>query len=128
MRGTVWRFTRAGLFLLFAFALTALGTAAAPPGDGCSPSRWGPAENKQSETKEHRDGAKLRERLPGLALGRRCGLRAEAHGAPLPRVLQPAGADENEQRPRTVPDPGNDAYHAFVRLRHSPDTLQVVRH
>lgn len=125
MHSKVRRVTRAGLFLLLSIALAVLGPAQAPA-EGCVQPRWGPAET--NETKENRDSEKLRERLPGVALNRRCGARAETRRVPLPRVLQPVEAVEIKVLPRMFPNPGNDPYHDFMKLKHSPDVLQVVRH
>ncbi|KAA5831842.1 hypothetical protein ABT337_01600 [Saccharopolyspora hirsuta] len=123
MHGKVWRITRAGLFLVLAVVLAVLGPAQAT-GEGCSPPRSGPAET--NETKENTE--KLRERLPGVTLNRRCGVRAEVRRAPLPKVLQPAAGVEIRPRSRILPNPGSDPYHDFMKLKHSPDVLQVVRH
>ncbi|MER7079594.1 hypothetical protein SAMN02982929_03343 [Saccharopolyspora kobensis] len=125
MHSKAWRVTRAGLFLLLSIALAVLGPTQAT-GEGCAPPRWGPAET--NETKENRDSEKLRERLPGVALNRRCGARAEARREPLPRVLQPADGVEIRPRARILPNPGSDPYHEFMKLKHSPAVLQVVRH
>ncbi|MER7012131.1 hypothetical protein ABT324_11970 [Saccharopolyspora sp. NPDC000359] len=123
MHGRAWRITRAGLFLLLAVVLAVLGPAQAT-GSGCSPVRTAPAET--NETKETSE--KLRERLSGITPNRRCGARVEVRRAPLPEALQPATGLANHPRARILPNPGSDPYHDFMKLKHSPDVLQVVRH
>ncbi|MER5390638.1 hypothetical protein [Saccharopolyspora sp. NPDC002686] len=111
--------------LLLAIALAVLGPVQATA-QGCSPTRSGPAETSP-ETKEHRD-VKLRERLPGIALHRCSGSRFRERNVPLPRVLQPTHDVEEGLRSGILPNPGSDPYHDFVKLKHSPAVLQVVRH
>jgi hypothetical protein len=124
MRGKAWQIARAGLFLLFAVVLAMLG----PVHAESSPQlRVGPAESK-SETNEHRDSEKLRERLPGIALHRRCYIRREDRGTPLPRELQHTADIRNQAQVGKVPNVGNKPHHAYAKLKHSPAGLQVIRH
>lgn len=124
MRGKAWQVARAGLFLLFAVMLAMLGPMHA---EGSQLSRVGPAESK-SETNEHRDSEKLRERLPGIALHRRCYTPREDRGRPLPRELQHAADIGNQAQTGSFPNTGSKPHHAYAKLKHSPAGLQVIRH
>ncbi|MEV0696678.1 hypothetical protein AB0I53_01965 [Saccharopolyspora sp. NPDC050389] len=124
MRGKAWQITRAGLFLLFAVVLAVLGPLSAEAGPQL---RTGPAETK-SETNEHRDGEKLRERMPGIALHRRSFERREDRRPLLPRGLQGIARIENQTEVGRLPNAGSKPHHAYAKLKHSPATLQVIRH
>ncbi|WP_406689582.1 hypothetical protein REH65_26480 [Saccharopolyspora sp. ID03-671] len=126
MRGRLWLITRAGLFLLFAVALAALGpTDAALAGQVPSSTT---SEHKP-DPKEQRDTEKLRERLPGLAAHRRTLVRHEHDLDPLHGESRWTAADfAILVRAVSFPDIGTDTYHARSRLKHSPAALQVMRH
>lgn len=124
MRGKAWQITRAGLFLLFAVVLALLGPLNAEAGPQL---RTGPAETK-SETNEHRDSEKLRERVPGIALHRRCCDRQEGRRPLLPRALQQVAHIGNQALTGKVPNAGSKPHDAFAKVRHSPAVLQVIRH
>ena len=126
MRGRAWQITRAGLFLLFAVVLAALGPTDAALANqvSCSAS----SEHKP-DTKEQRDGEKLRERLPGLTTHRRAQLRHEQDRDVLRTEARWVAADfEVLVRSRYIPNVETDAGDALGRLRHSPAALQVMRH
>ncbi len=126
MRGTAWQITRVGLFLLFAVVVAALGpTDAALATQVSSPAT---SEHKP-DPKEQRDGEKLRERLPGLTTHRRSQARHEQDRDPLRGESRWTAADfEILAHTSRFPNAGTDTYHAHSRLRHSPATLQVMRH
>ncbi|MGI8307323.1 hypothetical protein [Saccharopolyspora hattusasensis] len=123
MRGKAWQITRAGLFLLLAVVLALLGPLNAEAGS----LRTGPAETK-SETNEHRDGEKLRERVPGIALHRRCCDRREGRRPLLPRGLQHVVHIGMRALTEKFSNAGSKPHDAFAKVRHSPAVLQVVRH
>ncbi|MEV0055490.1 hypothetical protein SAMN05216215_105313 [Saccharopolyspora shandongensis] len=123
MRGKAWQITRAGLFLLFAVLLAVLGPLSAEAGPQL---RTGPAETK-SET-EHRDSEKLRERMPGIALHRRSVERREDRRPLLPRGLQGIARIENQTEVEALPNAGSKPHPTYAKLKHSPATLQVIRH
>lgn len=126
MRGRAWQITRAGLFLLFAVVLAALG-----PTDAALASQVNSAATSEHkpDPKEQRDSEKLRERLPGLATHRRTQTRHEQDRDPLRGESRWTAADfEILVHAARLPNSGTDTYHARSRLRHSPATLQVMRH
>lgn len=127
MRGRAWQITRAGLFLLFAVVLAALGpTDAALANQASSPAI---SENKPDTKEQQRDGEKLRERLPGLTTHRRIQLRHQHDRDRLRAEARWVAADfEVLVRSGYIPNVETDAGDARSRLRHSPAALQVVRH
>ncbi|PKW19110.1 hypothetical protein [Saccharopolyspora spinosa] len=124
MRGKAWRITRAGLFLLLAVVLALLGPLNAEAGPQF---RTGPGETK-SETNEHRDGEKLRERVPGIALYRRCSDGQEGRRPLLPRGQQHVVDIGKQVLTGKFPNARSKPHDAFAKVRHSPAVLQVVRH
>ncbi|TDC87752.1 hypothetical protein E1161_25195 [Saccharopolyspora aridisoli] len=126
MRGTAWQITRVGLFLLFAVVLAALGpTDAALAGQAKSAT----TNEHKPDPKEHRDGEKLRERLPSPATHRRTQLRHERDRDLFLGASRWMAADfEVLIRSAAFPSIGTDTHHAHGRLRHSPAMLQVMRH
>ncbi|TDD81288.1 hypothetical protein E1202_29330 [Saccharopolyspora karakumensis] len=124
MRGTAWQITRVGVFLLFAVVLAALGpTDAALAGQAASLT----TNEHKPDPKEHRDGEKLRERLPSPATHRRDQMRHE-HDRNLGASRWTAADFEILLRSAACPGIGTDAHHVHGRLRHSPAMLQVMRH
>ncbi|GAB3674015.1 hypothetical protein [Saccharopolyspora tripterygii] len=126
MRGRAWQITRAGLFLLFAVVLAALGpTDAALANQVSCPAT---SEHKP-DTKEQRDGEKLRERLPGLTTHRRTQLRHEHDRDLLRSEARWVAADfEVLVRSGYVPNVETETNDDRSRMRHSPAALQVMRH
>jgi hypothetical protein len=126
VRGTAWQITRVGLFLLFAVVLAALGpTDAALAGQATCVT----TNEHKPDPKEHRDGEKLRERLPSPATHRRTQMRHEHDRDLLLGSSRWRAADlEILIRSAAFPGAGADAHHAHDRLRHSPAMLQVMRH
>lgn len=126
MRGRSWQITRAGLFLLFAVVLAALGpTDAALANQVSCPA----ISEHKPDTKEQRDGEKLRERLPGLTTHRRALLRHERDRDLLRSEARWVAADfEVLVRSGCIPNVETDTGEARSRLRHSPAALQVMRH
>ncbi|TWG08422.1 hypothetical protein [Saccharopolyspora dendranthemae] len=127
MRGRAWQITRAGLFLLFAVVLAALGpTDAALANQVSCPAI---SEHKPDTKEQQRDGEKLRERLPGLTTHRRTQLRHQHDRDCLRGEARWVAADfEVLVRSGYVPNVETDAGDARSRLRHSPAALQVMRH
>ncbi|RRO18212.1 hypothetical protein EIL87_08195 [Saccharopolyspora rhizosphaerae] len=125
MCGRAWQVTRAVLFLLFAVVLAALGpTDAALAGPACCAA----SSEHKPDTTEQRDNEKLRERLQGLTTHRRAHTRHEHDRHPLRGVQGGTAAELDLVHPARLPAAESDAHHACSRLRHSPATLQVMRH
>lgn len=124
MFGKVWHTARAGLFLLFVVVLAVLGPAdAAVAGQAtCSAA----TQEQQQDSKEHRDGEKLRDRAVKLAaVTRRQSARTE-NSRPLPAFLQ-VRSEFTASEP-VFPNSGTPTRHEHLRVTHSPAMLQVVRH
>ncbi|CAM01351.1 hypothetical protein SACE_2045 [Saccharopolyspora erythraea NRRL 2338] len=87
------------------------------------------SSKSETEKHEHREGHKLRERLPGIALHRRAYVPRELGRRPLPHSMQHGIRDrqfadqEVRYRPRLAVLPEER-----VRSLHSPALLQVFRH
>ena len=127
MTGRLWRIMRAGLFLLFVVLLTVLGPlqAGALPGPACSPT---PAPSNSEEKNEHREGHKLRERLPGIAHHRRAVEPADPGHKPLPWTMQPGVGDAAGAAPADPALRTAKPHEKCFRELHSPAALQVFRH
>ncbi|QUH01587.1 hypothetical protein HUO13_12870 [Saccharopolyspora erythraea] len=87
------------------------------------------SSKSETEKHEHREGQKLRERLPGIALHRRACLPRELGRKPLPQGMQHGARDREaaEQAVRYRPRLAVLPEHR-VRSLHSPALLQVFRH
>ncbi|GAA4869516.1 hypothetical protein [Saccharopolyspora cebuensis] len=127
MCGKAWQTVRAGSFLLFVVLLAVAGPLDAPP--DAKASRVVPSEVK-SETSEHREGEKLRERLPGATVHRRCLIRHEDRGRVVPWTPECATLRTGCRcASGAPPDRGwLSRSDEFRSERHSPAALQVFRH